>query len=112
MKSGMTFFDLTSKTATFDNLVVKNNLFSGVGSPDSGAWIRVSDGISSSEFENNYVTKGFSVSDWGVDDANKPTESTKPMSELFKNVENLDFTITDTESDIYTNGIGDPYWRK
>lgn len=112
MKSGMTFFDLTPKTATFNKLVVKNNLFSGVGSSDSGAWIKVSDAIQSSEISNNYVTNGFSVADWGVADDKKPTESTKPMSELFKNVENLDFTITDTESDIYTNNIGDPYWRK
>lgn len=112
MKSGMTFFDLTPKTATFNKLVVKNNLFSGVGSHDSGAWIKVSDAIQSSEISNNYVTNGFSVADWGVADDKKPTESTKPMSELFKNVENLDFTITDTESDIYTNNIGDPYWRK
>lgn len=112
MKSGMTFFDLTPKTATFNKLVVKNNLFSGVGSHDSGAWIKVSDAIQSSEISNNYVTNGFSVADWGVADDKKPTESTKPMSELFKNVENLDFTITDTESDIYMNNIGDPYWRK
>ena len=112
MKSGMTFFDLTPKNATFNKLVVKNNLFSGVDSPDSGSWIRVVSGILQSEFSNNYVTNGFSVADWGVADDKKPTESTKPMSELFKNVENLDFTITDTESDIYTNNIGDPYWRK
>lgn len=112
MKSGMTFFDLTPKKARFNELVVKNNLFSGVGSSDSGAWIKVSDAIQSSEISNNYVTNGFSVADWGVADDKKPTESTKPMSELFKNVENLDFTITDTESDIYTNNIGDPYWRK
>lgn len=112
MKSGMTFFDLTPRKAKFNELVVKNNLFSGVGSSDSGAWIKVSDAIQSSEISNNYVTNGFSVADWGVADDKKPTESTKPMSELFKNVENLDFTITDTESDIYTNNIGDPYWRK
>ena len=112
MKSGMTFFDLTPKNATFNKLVVKNNLFSGVDSPDSGSWIRVVSGILQSEFSNNYVTNGFSVADWGVADDKKPTESTKPMSELFKNVENLDFTITDTESDIYTNNIGDQYWRK
>lgn len=112
MNEGMTFFDLTPKKARFNELVVKNNLFSGVDSPDSGAWIRVVSGISQSEFSNNYVTKGFSVSDWGVDDANKPIESTKTMSELFKDVENRDFTITDTESDIYINEIGDPYWRE
>lgn len=112
MKSGMTFFDLTPMTATFNKLVVKNNLFSGVDSPDSGAWIRVSDGISSSEFENNYVTGGFTVADWGVGEADKPTVSEKNMNELFEDVENLNFTIKDTSSDIYTNEVGDPYWRK
>ncbi len=112
MKSGMTFFDLTPKKARFNELVVKNNLFSGVDSPDSGAWIRVSDGISSSEFENNYVTRGFTVADWGVGEADKPTVSEKNMNELFEDVENLNFTIKDTSSDIYTNEVGDPYWRK
>lgn len=112
MKSGMTFFDLTPKKARFNELVVKNNLFSGVDSPDSGAWIRVSDGISSSEFENNYVTGGFTVADWGVGEADKPTVSEKNMNELFEDVENLNFTIKDTSSDIYTNEVGDPYWRK
>lgn len=112
MKSGMIFFDLTPKNATFNKLVVKNNLFSGVDSPDSGAWIRVSDDISSSEFVNNYVTGGFTVADWGVVEADKPTVSEKNMNELFEDVENLNFTIKDTSSDIYTNEVGDPYWRK
>lgn len=112
MKSGMIFFDLTPKNATFTKLVVKNNLFSGVDSPDAGTWISVSEGIIESVFESNYVTKDFSVLNWGVDENNKPLIAKETMDNLFENVDERDFTIKDTSSEIYTNGIGDPYWRK
>jgi len=52
------------------------------------------------------------VANWGVDAAEIPVETTLPMETLFKDVAGRDFTITDKNSEVYTNGIGDPHWIK
>ena len=55
---------------------------------------------------------GFVVANWGVDTAEIPVETALPMETLFKDVAGRDFTITDKNSEVYTNGIGDPHWIK
>ena len=68
--------------------------------------------LPSKTFENNYRTNGFVVANWGVDTAEIPVETALPMETLFKDVAGRDFTITDKNSEVYTNGIGDPHWIK
>lgn len=112
MKAGMTFFDIYAKNVENGSVTFRNNLFSGAVDAENGTWVNVHNNIATRSFENNYVTKGFSVKNWGVDDNHKPAETVLSMEKLFRDVTNRDFTITDKESEVYTLGIGDPYWRK
>lgn len=109
--AGMTFFDLNPKNTSSFNLVVRNNLFSGVCEASQGTWFTTRN-ITTKTFANNYRTNGFVVANWGVDAAEMPIEAALPMETLFKDVAGKDFTITDTNSEVYTNGIGDSYWIK
>lgn len=109
--AGMTFFDLNPKNTSSFNLVVRNNLFSGVCEASQGTWFTTRN-ITTKTFANNYRTNGFVVANWGVDAAEMPIEAALPMETLFKDVAGRDFTITDTNSEVYTNGIGDSYWIK
>lgn len=109
--AGMTFFDLNPKNTSSFNLVVRNNLFSGVCEAGQGTWFTTRN-ITTKTFANNYRTNGFVVANWGVDAAEMPIEAVLPMETLFKDVAGRDFTITDTNSEVYTNGIGDSYWIK
>lgn len=109
--TGMTFFDLNPKNTSSFNLVVRNNLFSGVCEAGQGTWFTTRN-ITTKTFANNYRTNGFVVANWGVDAAEMPIEAALPMETLFKDVAGRDFTITDTNSEVYTNGIGDSYWIK
>ncbi|WP_291591035.1 DUF5123 domain-containing protein [Bacteroides sp.] len=109
--AGMTFFDLNPKNTSSFNLVVRNNLFSGVCEAGQGTWFTTRN-ITTKTFANNYRTNGFVVANWGVDAAEMPIEAALPMETLFKDVAGRDFTITDTNSEVYTNGIGDSYWIK
>lgn len=107
LPEGGSFFDLSPKNTDCFNLTVKNNLFSGVGNGTAFSLRNVT----SSEFGSNYYTKGYELG-WGIDDGEAPIETAKSMDELFRNVIEGDMTITDLNSEVYVNGIGDPYWRK
>lgn len=107
--AAMTFFDLNPKNTDSFNLVVRNNLFSGVCEADKGTLFSTRN-LTSKTFENNYRTNGFVVANWGVDAAEIPVETVLSMETLFQNVAGRDFTITDTNSEVYTNNIGDPHW--
>lgn len=109
--AAMTFFDLNPKNTSSFQLIVRNNLFSGVCAAGQGTWFTTRN-ITGKTFENNYRTNGFVVANWGVDEAEKPIETALSMDALFKDATNRDFTITDTHSEVYTNGIGDPHWIK
>ena len=109
--AAMTFFDLNPKNTSSFNLIVRNNLFSGVCEAGQGTWFTTRN-ITDKTFENNYRTNGFVVANWGVDTAEIPVETALPMETLFKDVAGRDFTITDKNSEVYTNGIGDPHWIK
>lgn len=52
------------------------------------------------------------MKNWGVEEDEKPVETALPMNELFEDVSNRNFTIKDKSSEVYIQGIGDPYWRK
>ena len=112
MKAGMTFFDLGAKSITNGNLTVKNNLFSGAVDSEKGTWFNIHEKITTRIFENNYITNGFTLNNWGVGENEKPKQTVLRMDELFRDVANRDFTITDKSSEIYTNNIGDPHWIK
>ena len=58
------------------------------------------------------ITNGFALKNWGVEEDEKPVETALPMNELFEDVSNRNFTIKDKSSEVYIQGIGDPYWRK
>lgn len=107
--AAMTFFDLNPKNTDSFNLVVRNNLFSGVCEAGKGTLFSTRN-LTTKTFENNYRTNGFVVANWGVDDAEIPVETVLPMETLFQNVVGRDFTITDSDSEVYTNNIGDPHW--
>ena len=109
--AAMPFFDLNPKNTSSFNLIVRNNLFSGVCEAGQGTWFTTRN-ITDKTFENNYRTNGFVVANWGVDTAEIPVETALPMETLFKDVAGRDFTITDKNSEVYTNGIGDPHWIK
>lgn len=109
MASKMTFFDLNPKNTTSFSLIVRNNLFSGVCEAGQGTLFTTRN-TTSTTFENNYRTNGFVVANWGVDDTEIPVETVRPMETLFQNVADRDFTITDINSEVYTNNIGDPHW--
>ena len=111
MKAGMTFFDLKPSNADNFNVTVKNNLFSGVSDGASGTWINLGN-VTTRTINNNYITNGFTLNNWGVEENEKPMETTLPMDGLFQDVNGRDFTITDKSSEIYTNNIGDPHWIK
>lgn len=51
------------------------------------------------------------IENWGVEEDEKPVETALPMNELFEDVSNRNFTIKDKSSEVYIQGIGDPYWR-
>ena len=112
MKAGMTFFDLGAKSITNGSLTVRNNLFSGAVDSEKGTWFNIHERITTRIFENNYITNGFTLNNWGVGENEKPKQTTLRMDELFRDVANRDFTITDKSSEIYTNNIGDPHWIK
>lgn len=112
MKAGMTFFDLGAKSITNGSLTVRNNLFSGAVDSEKGTWFNIHEKITTRIFENNYITNGFTLNNWGVGENEKPKQTTLRMDELFRDVANRDFTITDKSSEIYTNNIGDPHWIK
>lgn len=107
--AAMTFFDLNPKNTSSFHLIVRNNLFSGVCEADKGTLFTTRN-LTTKTFENNYRTNGFVVANWGVDAAEIPVETALPMESLFRSVADRDFTITDTNSEVYTNGIGDPHW--
>ncbi|WP_417008673.1 DUF5123 domain-containing protein [Bacteroides congonensis] len=109
--AAMTFFDLNPKNTSSFNLVVRNNLFSGVCEADKGTLFTTRN-ITTKTIENNYRTNGFVVANWGVDVSEIPVETVLPMETLFKDVAGRDFTITDTGSEVYINGIGDSHWIK
>lgn len=111
MKTGMTFFDLKPSNTDNFNVTVKNNLFSGVSDGASGTWINLGN-VTTRTINNNYITNGFTLNNWGVEENEKPMETTLPMDGLFQDVNGRDFTITDNNSEIYTNNIGDPHWIK
>lgn len=111
MKTGMTFFDLKPSNTDNFNVTVKNNLFSGVSDGASGTWINLGN-VTTRTINNNYITNGFTLNNWGVEENEKPMETTLPMDGLFQDVNGRDFTITDKSSEIYTNNIGDPHWIK
>ena len=106
----MTFFDLKAPQVTSLNVTVRKNLFSGVSDADSGTWINLGDNVTSRTIEDNYVTNGFTLENWGVEENEKPAETALPMNELFQDVDNRDFTIKDKKSEVCTKVIGDPYW--
>ena len=108
---GMTFFDLNPKNTSSFNLIVRNNLFSGVCEAGQVTWFTTRN-ITTKTIENNYRTNGFVVANWGVDVSEIPVETVLPMETLFKDVAGRDFTITDTGSEVYINGIGDSHWIK
>lgn len=54
----------------------------------------------------------FVVANWGVDTAEIPVETALPAGNTLQDVAGRDFTITDKNSEVYTNGIGDPHWIK
>ena len=112
MKTGMTFFDLGAKSITNGSLTVRNNLFSGAVDSEKGTWFNIHEKIITRIFENNYITNGFTWNNWGVGENEKPKQTVLRMDELFRDVANRDFTITDKSSEIYTNNIGDPHWIK
>lgn len=112
MKTGMTFFDLGAKSITNGSLTVRNNLFSGAVDSEKGTWFNIHEKITTRVFENNYITNGFTLNNWGVGENEKPKQTALRMDELFRDVANRDFTITDKSSEIYTNNIGDPHWIK
>lgn len=112
MKTGMTFFDLGAKSITNGSLTVRNNLFSGAVDSEKGTWFNIHEKIITRIFENNYITNGFTLNNWGVGENEKPKQTVLRMDELFRDVANRDFTITDKSSEIYTNNIGDPHWIK
>lgn len=112
MKTGMTFFDLGAKSITNGSLTVRNNLFSGAVDSEKGTWFNIHEKITTRIFENNYITNGFTLNNWGVGENEKPKQTALRMDELFRDVANRDFTITDKSSEIYTNNIGDPHWIK
>lgn len=112
MKTGMTFFDLDAKSITNGSLTVRNNLFSGAVDSEKGTWFNIHEKIITRIFENNYITNGFTLNNWGVGENEKPKQTVLRMDELFRDVANRDFTITDKSSEIYTNNIGDPHWIK
>ena len=112
MKAGMTFFDLNAKNITDGSVTIKNNLFSGEVDADNGTWFSFHKNITTRTFENNYITNGFALKNWGVEEDEKPIETVLPMNELFEDVSNRNFTIKDKSSEVYIQGIGDPYWRK
>ncbi|SHG27708.1 protein of unknown function [Bacteroides clarus YIT 12056] len=112
MKTGMTFFDLGAKSITNGSLTVRNNLFSGAVDSEKGTWFNIHEKIITRIFENNYITNGFTLNNWGVGENEKPKQTVLRMDELFRDVANRDFTITDNNSEIYTNNIGDPHWIK
>lgn len=112
MKAGMTFFDLNAKNITSGSVTVKNNLFSGVSEEGSGTWFNIHSNFTSREFTDNYITNGFTLKNWGVEETEKPTSTALSMEELFQDVENRDFTIKDNTSEVYTGNIGDPHWIK
>lgn len=107
--AGMTFFDLNPKKSSSFHLIVRNNLFSGVCEAGQGTLFKTGY-LTSKTFENNYRTNGFVVANWGVDVAEIPVETVLSMETLFRSVADRDFTITDTNSEVYTNNIGDPHW--
>lgn len=107
----MTFFDLNPKKTSSFNLVARNNLFSGVCEAGQGTWFTTRN-VTSQTFEKNYRTKGFVVANWGVGDAEIPIETVLSMETLFKDATGRNFTITDTNSEVYMNRIGDPHWMK
>ena len=106
LAEGSTFFDLSPKNTDSFDLIVRNNLFSGVGSGTAFS-LR---GVTSSAFSGNYYTNGYGL-DWGAD-GEAPAETALSMDELFRNAAEGDMTITDTSSEVYVNEVGDPYWRK
>lgn len=112
MKAGMTFFDLKPSNVTTFNLTVKNNLFSGVSDAGSGTWFNLGNNIAGRTFQRNYITNGFTLKNWNVEESEKPVETVLPMEDLFMDVANRDFTIQSKDSEIYTEGIGDPHWIK
>lgn len=66
MKTGMTFFDLGAKSITNGSLTVRNNLFSGAVDSEKGTWFNIHEKITTRIFENNYITNGFTLNNWGV----------------------------------------------
>ena len=103
----MTFFDLNAKNITDGSVTIKNNLFSGEVDADNGTWFSFHKNITTRTFENNYITNGFALKNWGVEEDEKPVETALPMNELFEDVSNRNFTIKDKSSEVYTQGIGD-----
>lgn len=112
MKTGMTFFDLNAENIDNGSVTVKNNLFSGEIDGNSGTWFNIHEKITTRIFENNYITNDFTLNNWGVEDEYKPMETALSMDGLFLDVTNRDFTITDKESEVHKNNIGDPHWIK
>lgn len=111
MKAGMTFFDLKPFQVDNFNVTVRNNLFSGVSDGASGTWINL-ENVTTRTIDNNYITNGFTLNNWGVEENEKPKQTALSMDELFWDVANRDFTITDKSSEICENNIGDPHWIK
>lgn len=64
-KAGMTFFDLNAKNITDGSVIIKNNLFSGEVDADNGTWFSLHKNITTRTFENNYITNGFALKNWG-----------------------------------------------
>ena len=104
----MTFFDLDGSGATNFILTVKNNLFSGVLTT-TGTWLRLK-GVTNRTIVDNYYTKGFALTDWGVEGNEIPVATILTMDELFQNPTEGDLTIKDKNSEVYTKRIGDPHW--
>ena len=75
----------------------------------TGTWLRLK-GVTNRTIVDNYYTKGFALTDWGVEGKEIPVATTLTMDELFQNPTEGDLTIKDKNSEVYTKRIGDPHW--
>lgn len=108
--SSTAWFDFNGSKTEHFYFTAKNNVISGKGGGSPIAFkLTMTD---TQTLSDNYFTKGYTVSSWGVEAGKEPTELTETMDGLFENATEGNLTIKSKSSVIYTKGIGDSRWRK
>ncbi|MDR0940154.1 MAG: DUF5123 domain-containing protein [Mediterranea sp.] len=105
----MLFLNLDGRNVESFNLVLRNNLITGISTAGQGRWVYPR-GVTTRDVSNNWHTADFVLNNWGVEANETPQATADTMEQLFVDPANGDFTIRDTSSEVYINRIGDPHW--